>query len=49
MLDAGMSTQATFLGRRERTFEALYVSRGLSDMVQPVVVCHGEFAEAVAW
>lgn len=30
LLDAGLSSQATLLGRREVTYEALYVSKGLS-------------------
>lgn len=30
LLDAGLSSQATLLGRREVTYEALYISKGLS-------------------
>lgn len=48
MLCAGLSTQATFLGRKEVTQEALYVSRGLSSegemsFDQPC------FSEAASW
>lgn len=31
LLDAGLSSQGTLLGRKETTFEALYISRGLQD------------------
>ena len=31
LLDAGLSSQATLLGKREVTYEALYVSKGLSN------------------
>lgn len=33
LLDAGLSSQATLLGRREVTYEALYISKGLSRRV----------------
>jgi DNA adenine methylase len=33
MLNAGLSTQATLLGKRDMTFEALYVSEGLSKRI----------------
>ena len=33
LLDAGLSSQATLLGKREVTYEALYISRGLSKQV----------------
>lgn len=33
LLDAGLSSQATLLGRREVTYEALYVSKGLSGRI----------------
>ena len=29
MLNAGLSSQATLLGKKETTFEALYISNGL--------------------
>lgn len=31
LLNAGLSSQSTLLGRKETTFEALYISRGLQD------------------
>jgi DNA adenine methylase len=34
LLNAGLSTQATLLGKRQITFEALYVSESLSEKVQ---------------
>lgn len=34
MLNAGLSSQALLLGKKETTFEALYVSRGLSRNIQ---------------
>jgi DNA adenine methylase len=34
LLNAGLSTQATLLGKRHITFESLYVSESLSDKVQ---------------
>lgn len=40
MLRAGLSTQATFLGRKEVTFEALYVSSGLLSNVE--IQCVGQ-------
>ena len=46
MLRAGLSTQATFLGRKETTFEALYVSRGISRAVEGVKLQQCDFAEA---
>ena len=49
MLCAGLSTQATFLGKRETTFEALYVSRGLTNIVPPEMPSQMEFAEAASW
>lgn len=33
LLDAGLSSQATLLGRREVTYEALYISKGLSRQI----------------
>jgi DNA adenine methylase len=36
MLNAGLSSQATLLGRRNVTFEALYLSEGLSHMIGDV-------------
>lgn len=33
LLDAGLSSQATLLGRREVTYEALYISKGLSGRI----------------
>lgn len=40
MLRAGLSTQATFLGRKKVTFEALYVSSGLLSNVE--IQCVGQ-------
>ena len=41
MLNAGLSSQATLLGRRNTTFEALYISEGLSSIVDniPEQIC----------
>jgi DNA adenine methylase len=36
LLNAGPSTQATLLGKRNTTFEALYVSEGLAGVFDPV-------------
>ena len=36
MLNAGISSQATLLGRRNTTFEALYLSEGLSSIVDVI-------------
>ena len=33
MLNAGLSTQATLLGQRMTTFEALYISHSLGEKV----------------
>ena len=33
MLDAGMSSQSILLGRKEKTYEALYVSKGLQHYI----------------
>lgn len=49
MLRAGLSTQATFLGRRETTFEALYVSRGISSAISGAKPRQCDFAEAASW
>jgi len=52
MLCAGQSTQATFLGRKAMTYEALYVSRGLAThigQVAPTESCNGIFPEAASW
>lgn len=49
MLRAGLSTQATFLGRKETTFEALYVSKGISSAVDDVKLLQCDFAEASSW
>lgn len=37
MLNAGLSSQALLLGKKEVTFEALYLSANLQDVVQPTV------------
>lgn len=49
MLCAGLSTQATFLGKAEMTFEALYVSKGLASDVPNMLPCQPEFTEASSW
>jgi DNA adenine methylase len=36
LLNAGLSTQATLLGKRDTTFEALYVSEGLAEVIDSV-------------
>ena len=37
MLKAGLSTQSTLLGKREITYEALYVSKGLQNATMPLI------------
>lgn len=49
MLCAGLSTQATFLGRKEMTKEALYVSKGLVAGVRKMSFGQPLFSEAVSW
>ena len=50
LLCAGLSTQSTFLGRREMTYEALYVSKGLCDVaVDAVHFRQNEFPDAASW
>ena len=49
LLCAGLSTQATFLGRREMTYEALYVSKGIAPRVEANLCEQCEFQEAVSW
>ena len=49
MLCAGLSTQATFLGKTEMTFEALYVSKGLASVAPEIVPSQVEFTEAASW
>jgi len=52
MLCAGLSTQATFLGRKSLTYEALYVSRGLAadiGQIAPIEGCDDCFPEAASW
>ena len=36
LLNAGVSTQSTLLGKRDTTFEALYVSEGLAEIINSV-------------
>ena len=36
LLNAGLSTQATLLGKRDTTFEALYISEGLTEVFSSV-------------
>ena len=36
MLNAGLSSQALLLGKKETTFEALYVSEGLTKNIKPI-------------
>jgi DNA adenine methylase len=36
LLNAGLSTQATLLGKRNTTFEALYVSKNLVPVIRPI-------------
>ena len=35
MLNAGLSSQALLLGKKELTFEALYLSENLKEIVKP--------------
>ncbi|MCL2111086.1 MAG: DNA adenine methylase [Clostridiales bacterium] len=46
MLNAGLSSQATLLGRRNMTYEALYLSEGLSPIIKkmPEQICMWEQA-----
>jgi DNA adenine methylase len=47
MLNAGISTQATLLGKRNVTFEALYVSDGLRDRIFSIPAQMTLWAEAI--
>ena len=49
LLCAGLSTQATFLGRREVTYEALYVSNGIESCMKSAIGPQLEFQEASSW
>ncbi len=49
MLCAGLSTQATFLGKKETTFEALYVSSALAAACRRQSAVQLDFVEAVSW
>lgn len=47
LLRAGLSSQSLLLGRKDITYEALYVSRGLQDCMPKPIVQHEIFAECV--
>lgn len=47
LLKAGLSSQATLLGRQETTYEALYISRGLFHHLAPAVLQPDLFAACV--
>lgn len=45
LLNAGLSTQATFLGKREVTFEALYISKKLTYLLNEQIDLFGDVYE----
>jgi len=47
LLKAGLSSQSLLLGRKDVTYEALYISRGLQGCMPKPVVQHELFAECV--
>lgn len=47
LLRAGLSSQSLLLGRKDITYEALYISRGLQDSMPKPIVQHELFAECV--
>lgn len=47
LLKAGLSSQSLLLGRKDVTYEALYISRGLQDSMPKQIVRHELFAECV--
>ena len=49
LLNAGLSSQSLLLGKKEVTYEALYISRGLQQyMPHPAVELQYSFLEAMA-